>query len=222
MRAARSPPSAAACSTRRRKKLIGAGVRQRPPAVDRPETAMCRRADAPGSRSASDSFRCMQPDRRGSFPRRFPWCVIFKAGTSEKTFDAWLGGAARAGAASGCRRRIHPASRGSPGERSRERARRRSRTAARSSSCSTRARALFHLDEFAIAPDQLVPLLREHLPADVGPPVRNEAVVTLEPYRVLLVAVPATATCLKSAFSGGIWIGWRKRRRGAMMRRSRC
>ena len=35
-------------------------------------------------------------------------------------------------------------------------------------------------------PDRLVPLLREHLPAEVGPPVRNEAVVTLEPYRVLL------------------------------------
>jgi hypothetical protein len=33
-----------------------------------------------------------------------------------------------------------------------------------------------------------VPLLREHLPADAGPPVRNEAVVTLEPYRRLLSA----------------------------------
>ena len=44
----------------------------------------------------------------------------------------------------------------------------------------------FHLDEFAIVPDQLVPLLGEHLPAEAGPPVRNEAVVTLEPYRVLL------------------------------------
>jgi hypothetical protein len=48
------------------------------------------------------------------------------------------------------------------------------------------AHARFHLDEFAIVPDQLVPLLREHLPAEVGPPVRNEAVITLEPYRALL------------------------------------
>src|SRR4029077_4027837 len=32
----------------------------------------------------------------------------------------------------------------------------------------------------------LAPLLSEHLPPDVGPRVRNEAVVTLEPYRVLL------------------------------------
>ena len=31
-----------------------------------------------------------------------------------------------------------------------------------------------------------MPLLNEHLPPEVGPPVRNEAVVTLEPYRVLL------------------------------------
>ena len=53
------------------------------------------------------------------------------------------------------------------------------------------ASALFHLDEFAIVPDQLVPLLREHLPAEVGPPVRNEAVVTLEPYRRAAVGVPA-------------------------------
>ena len=47
----------------------------------------------------------------------------------------------------------------------------------------------FHLDEFAITPDRLVPLLREHLPADVGPRVRNDAVVTLEPYRALAVGV---------------------------------
>jgi hypothetical protein len=31
-----------------------------------------------------------------------------------------------------------------------------------------------------------VPWLREQLPVEVGPAVRNEAVVTLEPYRVLL------------------------------------
>ena len=59
-------------------------------------------------------------------------------------------------------------------------------TAARSSSCFGTRHPLFHLDEFAIVPDQLVPLLREHLPVEVGSPVRNEAVVTLEPYRVLL------------------------------------
>ena len=48
------------------------------------------------------------------------------------------------------------------------------------------AHALFHLDEFAIVPDHLVPMLREHLSVEVGPPVRSEEVVTIEPYRVLL------------------------------------
>ena len=48
------------------------------------------------------------------------------------------------------------------------------------------AKALFRLDEFDIVPGQLVPLLRQELPGELGPAVRNEAVVTLEPYRVLL------------------------------------
>ena len=45
--------------------------------------------------------------------------------------------------------------------------------------------ACFRLDELAIAPDQPA-LIRDHLPPDVGPTVRNEAAVTLEPYRTLL------------------------------------
>jgi hypothetical protein len=48
------------------------------------------------------------------------------------------------------------------------------------------AHALFHLDELAIVPDHLVRLLREHLPVEAGPPVRNEEAITLEPYRVLV------------------------------------
>ena len=67
------------------------------------------------------------------------------------------------------------------------------------------ADALFHLDEFAIVPDQLVPLLREQLPVEVGPPVRNEAVVTLEPYRALLsqfLAGPAARRALPVGVSG--------------------
>src|SRR4029453_3581687 len=47
--------------------------------------------------------------------------------------------------------------------------------------------ALGHLDEMAIVPDQLVPRLRARLPVTVGPPVRNEGVVSLEPYRTMLV-----------------------------------
>ena len=128
-------------------------------------------------------FPLHQPDEVDRFLERFPWCVVFKAGTSDKTFDAWLVAQKalepRVDVAVGFIRlpEDRPAS-DRVSARSGDR-----RTAARSSSCSRSANARFHLDEFAIVPDQLVPLLREHLPVEVGPPVRNEAVVTLEPYR---------------------------------------
>ena len=115
----------------------------------------------------------------------FPWCVIFKAGTSDKTFDAWLVAQQvlepRVDVAVGFIRlpEDRPAS---------ERVTAVSGIAHRSPQL-----ILFHggtargsLDEHAIVPDQLVPLLLERLPVDVGPAVRNDAVVTLEPYRVLL------------------------------------
>jgi hypothetical protein len=119
------------------------------------------------------------------FLRGFPWCVIFKAGTSDKTFDAWLVAQrvleARVDVAVGFIRlpEDRPAS---------ERV-----TAVSGITHRSPQLILFHegtargsLDEHAIVPDQLVPLLRERLPVDVGPRVRNEAVVTLEPYRALL------------------------------------
>jgi hypothetical protein len=115
----------------------------------------------------------------------YPWCVIFKAGTSDRTFDAWLVAQQvlepRVDVAVGFIRlpEDRPAS---------ERVTAISGIAHRSPQL-----ILFHegtargsLDEHAIVPDQLVPLLLERLPAEVGPAVRNEAVVTLEPYRALL------------------------------------
>jgi bacillithiol system protein YtxJ len=42
------------------------------------------------------------------------------------------------------------------------------------------------LDEFAITPDRVLPLLRGHLPAIVGPAVYNEAVASMAPYLTLL------------------------------------
>jgi hypothetical protein len=115
----------------------------------------------------------------------FSWCVIFKAGTSDRTFDAWLVAQQvlepRVDVAVGFIRlpEDRPAS---------ERVTAVSGIAHRSPQL-----ILFHggtargsLDEHAIVPDQLVPLLLERLPVDVGPAVRNDAVVTLEPYRVLL------------------------------------
>ena len=136
------------------------------------------------------AFRCQGHVWASFFPLQLPDEVdgfssnsrgrSSQSGTSDKTVDV-AGGAecarARLDVAIGFIRL--------PGSR-RERSRRATGVApARSSSCLER-HALFHLDEFAIAPDQLVPLLKEHLPPEVGPPVRNEAVVTLEPYRALL------------------------------------
>lgn len=130
-------------------------------------------------------FPLHQPADVERFLGGFPWCVIFKAGTSDKTFDAWLVAQQvlepRVDVAVGFIRlpEDRPAS---------ERVTTLSGIAHRSPQLFLfqNAHALFHLDEFAIVPDQLVPLLREQLPVEVGPPVRNDAVVTLEPYRVLL------------------------------------
>jgi hypothetical protein len=115
----------------------------------------------------------------------FPWCVIFKAGTSDRTFDAWLVAQQalehRVDVAVGFIRlpEDRPAS---------ERVTEISGIAHRSPQLILfhEGTARCHLDEVAIVPDQLVPLLRDQLPVEVGPVVRNEAVVTLEPYRALL------------------------------------
>ena len=130
-------------------------------------------------------FTLRQPADVDRFLGGFPWCGIFKAGTSDKTFDAWLVAQQmlepRLDVAVGFIRlpEDRPAS---------ERVAAISGIAHRSPQFILfhDAQARFHLDEFAITPDELVPLLRVHLPPDVGPRVRNEAVVTLEPYRRLL------------------------------------
>ena len=130
-------------------------------------------------------FPLHQPAEVERFLSDFSWCVIFKAGTSDKTFDAWLAAQQvlepRVDVAVGFIRlpEDRPAS---------ERVTMLSGIVHRSPQLVLfhEATARGHLDEFAIVPGELVPLLREHLPAEVGPPVRNEAVVTLEPYRALL------------------------------------
>jgi bacillithiol system protein YtxJ len=130
-------------------------------------------------------FPLHQPADVDRFLDRFPWCVVFKAGTSEKTFDAWLVAQTalepRADVAVGFIRlpEDRPAS---------DRVSARSGVVHRSPQIVLfhDGNARGHLDEHDIAPDRLLPLLREHLPEAVGPTVRNEAVVTLEPFRVLL------------------------------------
>ena len=119
------------------------------------------------------------------FLARFAWCAVFKAGTSDRTFDAWqvaqnaLEG--RPDVAVGFIRlpEDRPAS---------------DHVAARAGIPHRSPQFLLfldgaarvHLDEGAISPDRLVPLLREQLPADIGPRVCNEAVVSLVRYRMLL------------------------------------
>ena len=130
-------------------------------------------------------FPLHQPADVERFLGGFPWCVIFKAGTSDKTFDAWLVAQQvlepRVDVAVGFIRlpEDRPAS---------ERVATLSGIVHRSPQLILfhEATARGHLDEFAIVPDQLVPLLREQLPVEVGRAVCNEAVVTLEPYRALL------------------------------------
>jgi hypothetical protein len=130
-------------------------------------------------------FPLHQSDDVDRFVERFAWSVVFKAGTSDKTVDAWLVTQTvlepRLDVAVGFIRL--PEGRGASDRVS---------TLAGIEHRSPQfllfrhAEALFHLDEFAIVPDQLVPLLHAALPAEVGPPVLNEAVITLEPYRALL------------------------------------
>ena len=130
-------------------------------------------------------FPLHQPAEVDGFLDRFEWSVVFKAGTSATTVDASRvvqnALEPRPDVAIGWIRL--------PDDR------------AASDHVSTvtgiahrspqlilfqHATALGYLDEIAIAPDQLVPLLRERLPVDVGSPVWNEAVVSLEPYRMML------------------------------------
>lgn len=119
------------------------------------------------------------------FLERFALCAIFKAGTSDKTFDAW----------SAAQRALEPRVDVAVGFIRLPEDREASERTATISGLVHHSpqlilfhdrKALSHLDELAIVPDQLLDLLASHLPPHIGPRVRNEAVVTLEPYRKLL------------------------------------
>ena len=130
-------------------------------------------------------FPLRQPADVDGFLGAFPWGVVFKAGTSDKTFDAWLV----------AQKALEPRPDVAVGFIRLPEDRAASDRVTTVSGVAHRSPQLIlfherrlrvHLDELAITPDRLMPLLREHLPADVGPTVRNEAVVTLAPYCVLL------------------------------------
>jgi monothiol bacilliredoxin len=124
------------------------------------------------------------------FLGEFPWCAIFKAGTSEKNFDAWFVVERllepRVDVAVGLIRlpNDRPAS-----DHVAERAAVRHRSP--QFLLFERGQVRGYLDELAIDPDRVAAMLHEQLPEETGEPVFNEAAVSLEPYRRLLAAFVA-------------------------------
>jgi hypothetical protein len=112
-------------------------------------------------------FPLHQPADVDQFLARFPWCVVFKAGTSEKTFDAWLL----------AQRVLEPRVDVPVGfvRLPEDRA------------ASDRVTAI---SDVAHRSPQLILFhdgrVRDALPDEIGAPVRNEAIVSLAPYRALL------------------------------------
>src|SRR5688500_4804792 len=102
-------------------------------------------------------FPLHQPDDVDRFLERWAWSVVFKAGTSDKTFDAWLVAQSvlepRVDVAVGFVRL--PENRAAS-----DRVSALTGVAHRSPQLFLfrNAHALFHLDEAEIAPDRLVPL----------------------------------------------------------------
>ncbi len=113
------------------------------------------------------------------------WCAIFKAGTSDQTFDAWLlvqkAFEPRVDVAvgliqipSGRAASDHVAARTGIAHKSPQLV------------LFHRGRAVAHLDERAIQPEPIRVLMQEHLPSVTGARVVNEQVVSLAPYHALL------------------------------------
>jgi len=121
------------------------------------------------------------------FLERFEWAVVFKAGSGDKTVDAWLV----------AQRALEPRVDVPVGLIVLPHDRPASDRVAAKTGITHRSPQLillrageptFHLDESQIAPDRIGPLLGEHLPARTGPRVVNEDVVTVAPFASLLTA----------------------------------
>jgi hypothetical protein len=115
------------------------------------------------------------------------WCAIFKAGSSDKTVDAWVlvqrAFEPRVDVAVGLIQ--IPAGRPASDHVS-------ARTGITHRSPQLillhRGGAVAHFDERGIQPEPLSAMMREYLPSTIGPRVVNEAVVSLDAYRNLLSA----------------------------------
>jgi hypothetical protein len=130
-------------------------------------------------------FPLHQPADVDRFLDRFDWSAIFKAGTSDKTFDAWEVVQKilepRIDVAVGFIRL--------PDDRAAsDRVTTASGVAHRSPQfiLFNGGAVRLHLDELAIVPGELVPALAGKLPVALGARVQNEDIVTIEPYRRLL------------------------------------
>ena len=146
-------------------------------------------------------FPLHQPAEVDRLLGAFEWCVVFKAGTSDKTFDAW----------DVAQKALEPRPDVAVGFIRLPEDRAASDHVSATAGIAHRSPQLilfrnaapfFHLDELAILPHELVPALREHLPAEAGPRVQNEAVVTLEPYLRLLPRI-----CRRRAPGGALPVG---------------
>jgi bacillithiol system protein YtxJ len=116
---------------------------------------------------------------------RVEWCAVFKASTTERTFDAWAlvqrAFEPRTDVAVGLIQ--IPAGRAASDH-----------IAARSGTTHKspqlillhRGRAVAHLDERDIQTEPLAALVRDHLPSTIGTRVVNEQVATLDGYRTLV------------------------------------
>lgn len=118
------------------------------------------------------------------------WAAIFKAGTSDRTFDAWAL----------VQRALEPRPDVAvglitlpAGRPASDRVAERTGIAHKSPQLVVfrRAAPVGHLDERDIDLEPLAATLREWLPAEMGPPARNPAVVSLDGYRRLLAAFVA-------------------------------
>lgn len=144
------------------------------------------RATAPTRTTLKERFFPLHtPADVDAFLGDWLWAAIFKAGTSQKTFDAWFA------AQRVLERRVDVAVGFMvlPDDRPAS-----DHVAARSGIIHRspqfilfkQGMACGYLDESAITVPELTPLLAEHLPDAVGPRVQNPAVVTLDPYRRML------------------------------------
>lgn len=130
-------------------------------------------------------FQLAQPAEVDALLDSVEWCAIFKAGTSDRTLDAWLlvqkafeprvdVAVALIQIPSGRPASDHVAARTGVVHKSPQLI------------LVHRGQAVAHLDERAIQPEPIQALMQEHLPSTIGPRVVNERAVSLQAYCRLL------------------------------------